>query len=98
LLSSISISEREEWPEGICGCHPLRKAALERQYGTAGRGKKPEASISGGSRGKPVPETRLSLERILERLDVQPFFMTVLFGGPCRRFAPILFNQVDGEN
>src|SRR6476619_8645097 len=28
LLSSISISEREEWPEGICKCHPLRKAAL----------------------------------------------------------------------
>src|SRR4051794_21394408 len=26
LLSSISISEREEGPEGICGCHPLRKS------------------------------------------------------------------------
>src|SRR5437773_721696 len=40
LLSSISISEREEWPEGICGCHPLRKAALGNQYGTAGWRKK----------------------------------------------------------
>src|SRR5215207_2381013 len=40
LLSSISISEREEGPEGICGCHPLRKAELGNQYGTAGWRKK----------------------------------------------------------
>jgi hypothetical protein len=40
LLSSISISEREAGPEGIGGCHPLRKAALGNQYGTAGWRKK----------------------------------------------------------
>jgi hypothetical protein len=34
------MSEREEGPEGICGCHPLRKAALGNQYGTAGWRKK----------------------------------------------------------
>src|ERR1700754_4043257 len=40
LLSSISISEREEGPEAMC--HPLRKAARGRQYGTAGERKKIE--------------------------------------------------------
>src|SRR5205807_6659354 len=85
LLSSISISEREEWPEGICGCHPLRKAALGNQYGTAGWRKKLGSRDFGQTMVEPLPETRLRHQRILERFVVQPgFFMTALYlAGPA---------------
>ena len=65
LLSSISMSEREEGPEGICGCHPLRKAALGANMAQRAGEKSWEGAISGRRWWNLSLKPGFDIERIL---------------------------------
>jgi hypothetical protein len=81
LLSSISISEREEGPEGIAGVIRCEKPRVAANMAQRAREKRSKGLISGEDYGNFTPN-RLGLQRILDGFNFQPrylgFCMTVL--------------------
>src|SRR3982075_2677010 len=80
-LSWISISEREEGPEGIAGVIRCEKPRVAANMAQRAREKRSKGLISGEDYGNFTPN-RLGLQRILDGFNFQPrylgFCMTVL--------------------
>src|SRR2546430_269333 len=74
LLSSISMSERAEGPEGIACVIRSQRRLLGGQYGTAQPIKKIRKPPLRPTKGELGAETVLSLERILQTLGVHRVF------------------------